>query len=73
MTDQREAAPTRYVPVEEWRSRNRLGRNPTYDALRRGDIPHVRIGRKILIPENALDLMLVVNTRAKAGIDNATE
>ena len=30
----------------------------TYDAIGRGDIPHVRIGRKILIPSDAFDKWL---------------
>ena len=34
------------------------GRTALYEALRRGELPHIRIGRKILIPEDAFDLML---------------
>lgn len=53
-----EQSPTRFLPVEVFRRQHELGRTPIYDALRRGEVPHVRIGRKILIPENALELML---------------
>lgn len=35
-----------------------IGRNATYDGVRRGEIPHVRIGGRILIPREALERML---------------
>ena len=35
-----------------------LGRNATYDAIARGDIPSVRIGHRILVPLKALERML---------------
>ena len=31
-----------------------LGRNSTYEAARRGDIPTIKIGRRILVPKAAL-------------------
>ena len=58
MIKRNEPAATQYVSVDDFRKRHDLGRTPAYEALRRGDIPHVRIGRKILIPEDALDIML---------------
>lgn len=36
----------------------RLGRNTVYDCLRSGEIPSVRIGRRLLIPKAALLQML---------------
>ena len=33
-------------------------RSGWYEAIRRGEIPHVRIGRRILIPRHALDALL---------------
>lgn len=53
-----------YLSVEEFIARNcregrpLLGRTATYEALRRGELPHIRLGRKILIPEDAFDRML---------------
>lgn len=44
--------------VEEVRKVLRLSRNAVYEAIARGKIPHIRIGRKILIPAAALDRML---------------
>lgn len=35
-----------------------LSRSGAFDAIRRGDIPHVRIGRRILVPRAKLLEML---------------
>jgi excisionase family DNA binding protein len=35
-----------------------LGRNQTYEAVQRGDIPSIRIGKRILVPRFALENML---------------
>jgi excisionase family DNA binding protein len=35
-----------------------LGRNSTYMAVARGEIPVVRIGKRLLIPKKALERML---------------
>ena len=53
----------RYYSVEEfWREARRQGapisRGVAYDGVRRGVIPHVRIGRRVAIPADALDRML---------------
>jgi len=37
---------------------NRLGRNAFYDALKRGEIPSIRIGRLIFVPMVAAKLKL---------------
>jgi excisionase family DNA binding protein len=44
--------------VEEAGARLGLGRNASYDAVARGDIPSLRIGRLIRVPKVALDRML---------------
>lgn len=36
----------------------RLSRNSIYEAVRRGDIGHLRIGNRILIPHVALEALL---------------
>lgn len=49
-----------------------LGRNASYEAARRGDIPTIRIGRLLRVPVRVLDRMLdsagerVRNDRAEA-------
>ena len=35
-----------------------IGRNAAYQAAKRGEIPTLRIGRRLLVPKVALDLML---------------
>ncbi len=44
--------------VEEAGALLDLGRSGAYDAVRRGDLPTIRIGRRILFPKEALDRML---------------
>jgi len=44
--------------VEEAGALLDLGRSGAYDAVRRGDLPTIRIGRRILVPKEALDRML---------------
>ena len=35
-----------------------LGRNATYDAVARGEIPVLRFGRRIVVPKDALNRLL---------------
>lgn len=35
-----------------------LSRNSTYEGVRRGEIPHIRVGKRLLIPRAALEAML---------------
>ena len=46
------------LSVKEARGQLGLSRGLMYDALRTGQIPSIRIGRRILIPRRALDQML---------------
>lgn len=39
-----------------------IGRTVAYDLIRRGEIPHVRIGRSIRIPRSSLDSWLTART-----------
>ncbi len=50
--------PRRFTSVEAFRRQHGLGRAITYAAIRRGDLPHVRIGNRILVPTDALDRLL---------------
>lgn len=36
----------------------RIGRNAAYEAIKRGEIPSLRIGRRIVVPRVALDHLL---------------
>ncbi len=35
-----------------------IGRNAAYEAARRGDIPSIRIGKRVLVPKAAFDRLL---------------
>ena len=35
-----------------------LGRSGAYEAVRRGDLPAIRVGKRLIIPKTALDRML---------------
>lgn len=46
------------VTVEEAAELLGIGRNSAYAAVDRGELPSVRIGRRLLIPRAALERML---------------
>jgi excisionase family DNA binding protein len=35
-----------------------VGRNQCYEAVKRGDLPSIRLGKRLLIPRAALDRLL---------------
>lgn len=35
-----------------------LSRNALYDGVKRGEIPHLRVGRRIIFPRSAVDAWL---------------
>jgi excisionase family DNA binding protein len=63
------------LSVDEARRILGLSRGLTYEAIRNGEIPSVRIGRRILIPRAALERLLAVSgnaipeSEAKASAD----
>lgn len=46
------------LTVEEAGKLLRLSRGTAYEAVRRGDIPTLKIGRRLLVPRVALERML---------------
>ncbi len=44
-----------------------LSKAATYDAVARGDIPSIRIGRRLLVPTAALRRMLALDGPVDAG------
>ena len=46
------------LSVEEVAAELGIGRNQAYDAVRSGQIPSIRIGRRILVPRIAFDRLL---------------
>lgn len=49
------------VTVSEAAGRLGIGRNAAYEAARRGEIPTIRIGKRILVPLAALERLLSGN------------
>lgn len=49
---------TRTCTVDEAAKQLGIGRNHAYRACQSGDIPTIRIGKRILVPQAALDRML---------------
>jgi excisionase family DNA binding protein len=52
------------LTVEETAGVLRLGRNTVYEAIRCGDLPYIRIRRRILVPKSALRRFLDGNAVA---------
>ena len=46
------------VTVEEAARLLGIGRNSAYEAVRRGEIPAIRIGKRFVVPRVALERML---------------
>ena len=55
MTEKTEAVT---MSVPEAGRRLGIGRNAAYEAAARGEIPMIRIGRRMLVPRAAFDRML---------------
>jgi len=53
-----EAAPKTLTVPEAGKQYFGLGKNSSYEAARRGDIPTIRIGHLLRVPVVALDRML---------------
>lgn len=51
--------------IAEAAQRLGIGRNAAYEAAERGDIPSIRIGKRILVPLAALDRMLGIDSGKK--------
>jgi excisionase family DNA binding protein len=52
-----------------------IGRNGAYEAVRRGEIPSLRIGKRLLVPTKALEAMLgagLANPASIPGDETAT-
>ncbi len=54
------------LTVKEVQADLRLSRNAVYEAIARGEIPSVRIGRRILIPKAAYKQMLAATSEEAA-------
>jgi excisionase family DNA binding protein len=59
------AVPT--LRVEEVATILRTGRSATYEAVRRGEIPSIRVGRRLLVPTAALARLLGLDVADPTG------
>jgi excisionase family DNA binding protein len=64
LTSNSATADRKTYDVEEAGRMLGLGRNATYEAVKAGTIPSIRIGRRLLVPKAALDRMLGINGEA---------
>jgi excisionase family DNA binding protein len=46
------------LTVNETAERLGIGRNQAYEAVKNGQIPAIRIGKRLLVPEAALERLL---------------
>ena len=46
------------MTVREAAAALKIGRGLAYEAVRRGEIPAIRVGRRLLIPRRALEKLL---------------
>ena len=49
-----------------------IGRNSAYDAIARGEIPVVKVGKRLLVPKVALEKLLAAGQSKKIG-DNESQ
>lgn len=62
------------VTVEEAAQLLGIGRSTAYLAVKSGDLPTIRLGRRLLVPRAQIDRMLGVNDeRPEAGTPGARE
>ena len=62
-----------WLPSIEFLERHKgvIGRSKFYDWIAEGVIPHLRIGRKLLVPADALDRIWVQADNSPAKIDGS--
>jgi excisionase family DNA binding protein len=56
------------MTVEELAAKLGIGRNQCYDAVRAGQFPVLRVGRRWLLPRAAINKMLSGETRTQPAI-----
>ena len=61
------------LTVEEAAEVLGIGRNSAYEAIKRGEIPALRLGRRLVVPRKALDRLLWNNNSETAVLDETEE
>jgi len=57
--------PRQTITVPEAGARLGIGRNAAYEAARRGEIPVIRIGKRMVVPLFAFERMLSVESKSQ--------
>jgi hypothetical protein len=73
MAEIQDSTPRRYLSPDNWLREHpgTIGRTLLYESIKTGEIPHVRFGRRVLIPDDALDLVRSARAPALATSDGA--
>ena len=56
------------MTVTECAKRLGIGRNSAYEAVSRGEIPAIRVGKRLLVPKVALERLLLAGQGAAPGV-----
>ena len=48
-----------------------IGRNSAYEAIARGEIPVVKVGKRLLVPKAALETLLAAGQSKKTGANES--
>ena len=59
--------PRKTLTVHETASALGISRNAAYEGVRRGEIPSIRVGRRLLVPRIALERLLEKAAESKAA------
>jgi excisionase family DNA binding protein len=65
---ERGMADRKTIDVPEAAQQLGLSRNAAYEAVRRGEIPAVRIGRRLFVPRDAIDRLLAEASLKSTGV-----
>ena len=60
----------RVKTLDEVASLLRISRGSAYEAAKRKEIPTIRIGRRLLVPCDALERLLSGSTAARVSVDS---
>ena len=59
-----------YLSVKEFKDRLGVSRNLIYEQVRKGVLPSVRLGGRILIPVDALELLMQRQEQQESSTDH---
>ena len=60
---------TPFISVREFKEQHGLSRNLVYEQLRKGVLPSVRLGGRILIPVDALEKLMKIQNQQETSAE----